>query len=106
MPVTFTDGTITTNGTEQTVFDVTSDKHYGFWLFCHNMQAGDSLRVRISVKDQNAATMRLYLDDTLSGVQASPAFFTPYLTTKQFKVTVQRTAGTDRAYTWQRAEVP
>lgn len=100
------DGTITTDGTEQTIWDITADKHFAGWIFMHNMASGDSITVKIFGKDQNSAVMRVYKAPTFTGVQTSePAYYIPYLTTKQHKVTIQRTAGTDRAYTWQRIEV-
>jgi hypothetical protein len=102
--VTFTDGTTTTDGTEQTLWDITADKYYGGFLFTHAMLAGDTVRVRVYVKDQNAALMRVLYDESPTGAQDPPAFFIAMVPTKQHKVTIQRTAGTDRAYTWQRAE--
>lgn len=105
MALTFTDGTITTNATEQNLFDTTADAIFASWIFTHNMASGDTVVIRIYVKDQNALVMRLYDSATLSNAQSLPAFYIPPLGTKEYKVTIQRTAGTDRAYTWQRIEV-
>jgi len=104
MAVTFVDGNVTTNGTEQSLFDVTADKHYASWIFAHNMQAGDTIQVRVYTKDQNDGVMRKYVDAAISDSQTTPAFYIPYIPAKQYKVSIQRTAGTDRAYTWLRAE--
>ena len=105
MVLTFVDGTLTTTASEQNLFDVTADAHYATYIFTHNMASGDTVVIKIYVKDQNGATMRLYHTATLTGAQTDPAYFIPFLPTKQYKVSIQRTGGTDRAYTWQRVEV-
>jgi len=67
------------------------------------MVAGDTVVIRVYVKDQNGATMRVWTQKTLTDAQTNePVWFAPFLPTKQYKVTIQRTAGTDRAFTWQR----
>lgn len=104
MTLTFTDGTTTTDGTEQTVWDITADNHFGGWLFTHNMASGDIVEIRVYVKDQNSNNMRQYSLDTLSGAQTSPSYYLPFVATKEHKLTIKRTSGTDRAYTWQRLQ--
>lgn len=104
MALTFTDGTITTSASEQNLFDVTADAHYATHIFLHNMTASETFVIKVYVKDQNATTMRLYHTGTLTGVQSDPAYFIPFLPTKQYRVSIQRTAGTDRAVTWQRID--
>lgn len=104
MVVQFFDGSKLTDGTEQNLFDITADKHFALWLFTHNMLAGDTIQVRVNVKDQNTTTMRKYIDTAISDAQTKPAFFIPFVPTKQYKVSIQRTAGTDRTYTFQRIE--
>ena len=104
MVVQFFDGSETTDGTEQNLFDITADKHFALWLFTHNMLSGDKIQVRVNVKDQNTTTMRKYIDTEIADAQTKPAFFIPFVPTKQYKVSIQRTAGTDRLYTWQRIE--
>lgn len=100
-----TDGTITTTASEANLFDITGQAHYATFIYMHNMQAGDTVVIKIYVKDVNAATMRLYQTVTKSDVQADPAGFIGFLFATQYKVSIQRTAGTDRAFTWQRIEV-
>ena len=100
----FSDGTITTTASEANLFDITADNHYACWLFLHNMTATETFVIRVYVRDQNGAVMRLYEQETFTGVQAVPAIFIPFVTTKQYRVSIQRTAGTDRAVTWQRIE--
>lgn len=105
MVVTFFDGTITTTTTAQNLFDISADRHYATWIHTHNMTAIDSIEIKTLVRDQNANVMRVYNTTTLTGVQDDPSFFIPYIPTKQYRVTIRRLAGTDRAYTWQRVEV-
>lgn len=105
MTVTFTNGSITTSAAEQSLFDITADKHYATWIFAHNMTAADTVEIKVYVKDQQGALMRVYTTQTLTGLQTDPAFFVPFVPTKQYKVTIKRTAGADKAYTWQRVEV-
>lgn len=105
MVITFSDGIITTTTSEQNIFDVTADEHFAAWIFTHNMQAGDTVVIKIKTLDANTSTIRQYDTVSLSGVQASPSYFIPWLPCKQYRVTIQRTAGTDRAFTWLRAEV-
>ena len=40
MVLSFTNGNVTTDGTEQTVWNVTADKHFAGWLFLNNMEIG------------------------------------------------------------------
>lgn len=102
MALTFTDGTITTDATEKNLFDVTADENYSTYIFTHNMAAADKVEIKVYVKDENGAAMRVYQTTQLEDVQSDPAFLIPNLPTKQYKVTIKRIAGTDRAYTWQR----
>jgi hypothetical protein len=105
MVLSYANGTTTTDGSEQTLFDITSDAHFATWIFAHNMQAGDSIVIKVYVYDDNAATYRVYETQTLSGVQSlGTATFSPFVPTRRYKVSIQRIAGTDRAYTWMRIQ--
>ena len=75
------------------------------WLFLHNMTSTETFRIRVYVKDQNAGSMRTHIDETISGAQDPPSFYVPPVLTKEFKVTIIKTAGTNRAVTWQSVEV-
>jgi len=103
MALTFTDGTITSTTSEVDIFDVTADAHYACWIFAHNMAAGDTMVFKVYVKDQNGTTMRVWVQKTLTDAQTNePAFFVPFVATKQYKISIQKTVGTNRAFTWQR----
>jgi len=97
-------GTITTDATEQNLFDVTALKHYATTIFTHNMLAGDEVEIKIYKKDSNAVVMRVYRTSSIKDAQSDPAFFIPFLPSAQYRVTIKRILGTDRAYTWNRYE--
>ena len=104
MALSFVDGNVTTDGTEQNLFDITADNHFATWIFTHNMASGDSVTIKVYVYDNNATTLRLYESVTLTDAQSIPAMFIPFIPTKEYKVSIQRVAGTDRNYTWQRMQ--
>lgn len=105
MTILFSDGAITTSASEQTIFDVTADEHFAAWIFAHNMASGDTVVIKTKVLDQNTSTIRTYETVTLTDAQTDPAYFIAWLPARQYRVTIQRTAGTDRSFTWLRAEV-
>lgn len=106
MTTTFTNGTITTSATEQTLFDITADKNYATWIFANAMTSTDTVEIKVYVKDQQGNAMRVYTTQTLTGTQTDPAYFVPFVPTKQYKVTIKRTLGTtDKVYNWMRIEI-
>ena len=48
MVLSFTNGNVTTNGTEQTVWNITADKHFAGWLFLNNMGANEVISVQLT----------------------------------------------------------
>ncbi len=106
MALTHFDGTVTSDGTEQNLFDISTGgpKHFATWIFTHNMLSTHTITVRVYVEDENATTERKYIDTEISGAQTSPAFFVPFIPSDQYRVSIQRTAGTNIAITWVRAE--
>lgn len=104
MALTFFAGEVTTDGTEQDLFDITADKHFAAWLHFDQAIAGDTFQVRVYVLDQQDALMRKYIDTEIAGAQESPAFFIPFVPTKEYRVSIQRTSATDRTISFQRAE--
>ena len=104
MVTSFASGSISTTTAEKVVFDVTADEFFTTWMFAHNMQSGDTVIIRVYVKDQDSAVMRIASSHTLTGVQDPPGLFIPFVPSKQYKVTIQRTGGSQRTYTWLRSE--
>jgi hypothetical protein len=107
MPISSANGTITTSVSEQTLYDITAEKQYATWLFFHNMTGTDIMAVKVYVKDDNAAVLRIYENRNVAvaDVTGNPAIYIPPVITSEYKVTIQRTAGSDRAVTWKRLEV-
>lgn len=102
----FTDGTITTTSSEQNLFDITGDNHYATWLFLNAMTGTETFLIKVYIYDQNGATYRLAESESLVGALDPPSIFLPFISGKRYKVSIQRTAGTDRAVAWQRIEIP
>ena len=112
MALAFIEGDITSSASEQTLFDVSADEYFATWIFCHNMTGADVITVKVYVKDEHASSpttvLRVYESKSIAAadVSAAPAVFIPPVPTKEYKVTIQRTAGSDRVYTWMRMEQP
>ena len=96
--------TIASLDTETDLFDVTNDKYFASWIFTNTMQTGDVIVITAYIKDEQGDTLRKYDTRTLRNSQADPAFFIPSTPTRQYKVTIQQTAGTLRTFNWQRIE--
>lgn len=107
MVLTFVDGSQAVTSAETDLFStVTADKHFACWVFCHNMAAGDTYKARIYVYDQNAGAERVYKTKqfTFEDLAGDPAVFLPFVPSKRYRVSLQKIAGTDRTFTWQRVE--
>jgi len=96
---------ITTDGTEQTLFDVTITAHHAFYIFCNNMQDGDSIRINVYVWDDEAGVYRNMHERVLEDIQYYPPFFDSFLPSSHYKVTIQQDNGTYRSFNWTRVEV-
>ena len=109
MGLSFTDGNITSSASEQTIFNISADEHFASWIFCHNMTGADVITIKVYVRDNNTGPtdMKVYISKSVAAadVSAAPSIFIPFVSTKQYKVTIQRTGGSDRNYTWSRVEV-
>lgn len=104
MAITFTNSSTTSTTSEANLFDTTGDAHYACWIFAHNMQAGDTMEFKVYAKDEQGAAMRVWIKKIFQDATDEPAWFVPFVATKQYKITVKRTTGADRAFTWQRIE--
>ena len=101
----FTDVNITSTGSEANIFDITTEAHHAFYLFTHNMENGDNITIRIYILDSEGTTMRKIDTIILEDAQSDPSWFYPFLPAQQYRVSIQRNAGTDRSYNWTRVEV-
>lgn len=105
MPTTLTTGNNTISTTEIDLFDITGVASYATEIFTHNMAGGDTFVIRIYTRDTVSGAFRLFAAETLTGDQAEDAKYIDYLTTSRYKVSIQKTGGTDRNFTWERKEI-
>jgi len=99
------DGNVTTNATEQNLFDITALRHFATWVYLDKLGTGDSVQIRVSILDPNDANQtKRYIDVLVSDAQANPAFYIPWVPTGQYIVSIQKVTGTDRVVTWCRKE--
>jgi hypothetical protein len=106
MVLSFVTGTVSGSSVETSLFNVSdaSGKYYGCHLFLDNMANGDTYVFRIYFLDPVASLMKLYAVQTFSDVQAIPVINIPFIATKQYRVSVQKTAGVDKNFNWNRIE--
>lgn len=96
-------GTTLADGTEQIIFSSTSLASYQPHLRLNNMQAGDTLVVRVYTKVGASGTMRVVYTATFNDAQTSPDLLQvapPIPSAREYRVTIQQTAGTNRNYDW------
>jgi hypothetical protein len=96
--VTFTSGTYTTTSSEANIFsDVVDTKVHGCLLFLHNMTSTETFVFKIYLYDPTGTpAFRLFDTITKTGVQSTPAYYVPFIPSRQYRISVQRTAGSDR----------
>jgi hypothetical protein len=88
-------GTLTADGTEQTIVESNVTGEIEGWIDLANMALGDSVTIKIYVKMKLNGSYRLYDSTTYSDVQTYPAIHIVKVPSKYgFKVTLQQTAGT------------
>ncbi len=104
MPLTFANGSVLTNGTEQELFNITADKYFGTKIFLHNMASNNEVEIIVYVLDTNAGVMRKIWTENLNDVQANPCLHFAPVAAKQYRVTVRRVAGAEITITWERSE--
>jgi len=98
--------TITVTTSFQTLFDITSDRHFALWLFLQNLTGvGDNVEIKISVMDDQGGAVQSYIDETKANPLTTNAWWSGYVTTARYKAEVKRSAsGVDRSINWTRYE--
>lgn len=106
--VSIIDGSQLVIDSETNLFDESGTlQHYATWIFLNPMVAADTYRIRVYVQDKlSAGTERKFVDETLIGVQDPVGFYIPYIPTDKYRVSMIRTAGTNRTFLWRRVELP
>ena len=92
-------GTLTADGTEQTLLESSSMGTFEGWIDLSNMASGDVAVIKVYAKLKSGGSYRQYDSASYSGAQTNPATHTARLSTKYgIKITLQQTAGTNRTY--------
>lgn len=90
------------DGTEQVIFESTELGEYSGYIFLEKLEAGDTVVIRIYVKDVNDDTYKRWLQDSYSNVLSCPALrLEPMIGKVGVKITLQQTAGAYRTITHQ-----
>jgi hypothetical protein len=103
-PTTPSEGSVTADGSEQTVVEATGTLEFQLdgYIDLTNMASGDTVVVREYMKIQSAGDYVKYAEETYSGAQSIPLL---HILTKParygLKVTLRQTAGTNRSYPYQ-----
>lgn len=99
---TTTVGTVTMDGAEDTVFEVTDyNVMVEAYLDLSNMQAGDEVYVRQYIKNTSGGAYVQYAEIPYNDAQDYPQLWiTPKLSAYGIKVTAEQTLGANRTFTW------
>ena len=103
--IVFTNGTLTTSTSEDTLWELIADKYSRAYLNLKNMQSGDTFRVRIYVWDENLGEYMKIEQTDYVNAQDPVGKRLAFEAATRYKVTIQKTAGTNRVVTWLRAQV-
>ena len=94
---THAEGTLTADGTEQVVSEISEVSRFSGYVSLAKMQAGDSVVIRQYTK--LFATWEKYGEVTYSNAQAEPViYFTPKEIASAIRVTLEQTAGPSRTF--------
>ena len=96
-----TESTLTANGTEQTVWDVTTGTKFLMGqIDLQLMQSGDTVVIKRYIKVRSSSTLITEWKDTYTDAQTDMNVinFPPLSPVSEYKVTLQQTTGTNRAY--------
>lgn len=95
-------GTVTTDGTEQTLgAAITTAKVLSLLIDTAALTNGDTLQVTVYGKVLSGGTEHIVFQDEFADVQAEPIkVVVPVPSPISWKATVKRTGGSDRAHPW------
>jgi hypothetical protein len=103
LPTVTASGTLTADGTVQTVTDTVDNKYFTFKLDTGLMTTADADVTTLKIYDMvlNAGTLRLVYSETYTGTQDLPIkFMPPMWITEEIKITLEQSAGTNKNYAW------
>jgi len=91
------------DGTEKTLFESTELGEYNGYVYLDKLLTGDTVRVKVFIKDHEDDTYKLRDSKDFTGVQTVPTVgFLPTIGKVGYKVTAQQIAGTykDVTHAW------
>lgn len=92
-------GTLTADGTEQTILEKDSIGTFEGWIDLANMASGDTVVIKVYAKAKSGGSYRQYDSASYSNAQTNPAVHVTTLSTKYgIKITLTQSAGTYRTY--------
>src|ERR1051326_6372573 len=102
MPTVDSSGTLTADGTEQDMADLTANKYYSAHVDLQNMADGDTTTLRLYIKVLSTSTAALYWTETYIDTQTGikVIFVPPQPSTQEWHLTLEQSAGTNRDYDW------
>lgn len=94
-------GSVTTDGTEQTLTTQTTAATYVLVTDTANMVNGDMIELRLKTKARSGGTSRQAYVVTYQNVQGNPnKYSVPVPANVEIVATIKRVGGSDRAYPW------
>ena len=89
---TFFSGTVTADAThsEDEAFEINDNEvYYSAFIYTSDMEASDTVIIRVYVDDPVDVNDVPYLEETVAGVQSVSAYFVPPIPTRDYRVTIQ-----------------
>ena len=97
---TFASGTITADGSEQTIAEIDETVRISGYISLSNMQAGDTVVIRQYMKIN--ASYEKYKEESYSDSQSEPLIYVqPKEIASSTKITIQQTAGVYRDFDYE-----
>jgi hypothetical protein len=96
------EGTVTADGTEQTVLEAQGIMNLEGYIDLSQMANTDTVTIRRYVKIQQNGEYRLHGEETYAGIQAQPIIrFPPIAGLYGIKITLKQTSGTYKNFPYQ-----
>lgn len=106
MPTKNQEGSTTTDGTEQTLFTVTTSNTYVLVIDTANMVNIDIIEIKLKTKVTTGDTSQLAYHVTYAHAQSLPnKYSVPIPVDIELVATIKRLAGSDRSYIWSLLEL-
>jgi len=100
-PTVVASGTVTANGTEQTLHTTATGAHYSATVDLTNMATSDVTEIRIYKKVLTGSTLRQVDIYTFTDAQTNPNFYIPFVSCPfGYKLTLKQTSGSGKNYEW------